>query len=184
MAPIRRIALYAFGLTLHAASLIAAQPSPGAKESPKKPAQAAPRSSPSEDHEALTRANRNAESQAQALYDQATKEDGRLTKAMVTTHAQAIGQALESGRRHLAALVANAPPQTNADHVRIEAMRDDQEKAFEHHRALVEMTNQPQLDYREVQEEAEGIVLAVKAEEEAHGRMPGMLPAKPAGKTR
>jgi hypothetical protein len=124
------------------------------------------------DHNGLTRATQTALDHAQALKDQASQEDTKLSKATLTRHTAAIGQALESARQHLSAIESSAPAGDKKAKESCEKLRENYDSASEHYRALLEQTNKPQVDKDEVADEAEELVDALRSAQGEHRKMP------------
>jgi hypothetical protein len=125
------------------------------------------------DHNGLIRATQSALDHALTLKDQASQEDIKLSKATLTRHTAAIGQALETARLHLSAIESNTPVGDQKVKESCERLREHYDSASEHYRALLEQTNQPQIDKDEIADEAEDLTGALRDAQSEHRKMPG-----------
>lgn len=125
------------------------------------------------DHAVLMRANQKAMREARTLRRQAAEQDAQLSKKMVTRHAKSIDEALDTARKQVALLEAGTPATDEELQNHVEQMRDNYESAAEHQLALLEETEQPQIDPDAIEQEAEALVSDLQEAEQAHRKMPG-----------
>jgi hypothetical protein len=127
------------------------------------------------EQQALRAAHEEAIAQARGLQQLASQEKEQLDHQEISTRVERIGVALENARQHLASLEA-VVPESEKTRERFDDIREKQDSAGEHQRALVQQVEQPGLDMSQIatiEGQAKQVVKDVQKAESERQKLPG-----------